>query len=96
MFLGYVFSCVCMMEAAHAFRPGRVDIFDVRTRSDIPVLQGKDLIGANYRFRPVRYNDSSDLEVANSAVDFLLVKDVQMTGCFIQEQVFWFAIQGPG
>lgn len=81
------------MEADHAFRPGRVDIFDVRTRCYMPILQGKNLIGANDGFRPMRYDNASDLEIADSGVDPLLIEDIQMAGRFVQEEILWLAVE---
>src|ERR1043166_4410111 len=78
------------------FRPGRVDIFDARTRCDIPVLQGKNLIGAHDRLRTMRYDNAGDPKVANSGVDPLLVKEVQVAGGLVEKEIFRLAVEGPG
>ena len=61
-----LFGVCMMMEAAHAFRPGRVDIFDVRTRCYMPISQCKNVVRAYDCFGPMGDDDASDLEIANS------------------------------
>ena len=73
-----------MMKTDHAFRLGRVDIFDVRTRVYLPILQGKNAIGAHDCFWSMSDNNSSDFEIPNSGVNLGLVKDVQMAGRFVE------------
>ena len=85
-----------MMKADHASRPGRVDIFDVRTRCDVPILQGKNPIGADDGVGTMRYDDACYLKVTNRAVHLLFVKDIQMARCFVEEEVLRFAVKSAG